>query len=59
MRTLLLTAALLFACAAPASAHEGPPPKGNDTGCCFSFDNSPVNLVFCTTKDACRIEPPK
>lgn len=38
-------------------AGDHPKPKGNDTGCCFSFDNSPVNLVFCTTPGACTIGP--
>lgn len=35
-----------------------PVPPG--TGCCFSFERSPVNIVFCTTAGACRFEqPPK
>lgn len=50
-----LTAALL----APAGHHDPTPhQKHDDTGCCASFDNSPVQLVFCTTKDACTITPP-
>lgn len=32
------------------------PPKHDDNGCCFQFDNSPVNLVFCTTPNACQFE---
>lgn len=36
------------------TAAPTPPPKHDDSGCCFQFDNSPVNLVFCTTADACK-----
>jgi hypothetical protein len=52
--------ALALVAALVVPVHDDPPkPHGNDTGCCFSFDNSPVNIVFCTTKDACTIAPPK
>lgn len=58
MKIFIASVFALAMMAAPAHADEDPP-NGNDTGCCFSFDDSPVNLVFCMTKDACRIEPPK
>lgn len=41
--------------AGPAGASEEDPP--NRTGCCASFDNSPVTLVFCMTEHACTLEP--
>lgn len=49
---LALTAALLL-----PGAHHDPPPKHDDTGCCFQFDNSPVNIVFCTVPGACTVRP--
>jgi hypothetical protein len=59
MRFLLAVVFALLLTAAPAYADEKPPPKDSETGCCFSFNNSPVNLVFCTTADACRFGVPK
>lgn len=44
--------------AAPAQAASAED-KPNKTGCCFSFDNSPVNVLFCMTPDSCKIEKPK
>lgn len=49
--------ALSLTMAGPASAHESPPPKNDDsTGCCFSFRDSPV--ILCMTADACRFAAP-
>lgn len=61
MKTLIVSVIALVALAQPAYAGENPPPpKHDDSGCCFQFDNSPVNLVFCMTDGACRFEvPPK
>jgi hypothetical protein len=47
---MLPVVALIAALVAPA-----PPPKHDDSGCCLQFDDSPVTIVFCTTKDACTI----
>lgn len=59
LRVAVIATVLALAPATAAHA-DTDPPKGNDTGCCFSFDDSPVNIFFCATKDACRIEvPPK
>lgn len=58
----IVVAVMTVALSAPGTAWAGehdPKPKGNDTGCCFSFDNSPVNLVFCTVPGSCTITPPK
>lgn len=49
----VFAAVLVLLPAGPAHADDDDP-RGNDTGCCFSFDNSPVNLVFCTVPGACR-----
>jgi hypothetical protein len=38
-----------------AWAHE-PDPPGKNTGCCFSFDDSPVNIIFCAVPEACKFE---
>lgn len=51
---LALVAVLLAPGAAAAADHDDKPP--NRTGCCFSFDDSPVDIVICAVPDACRIE---
>lgn len=60
MRTTLLAtiiAASLLSLGGTAYADDDPP---NRTGCCFSFDDSPVNIVFCNAADACKFQnPPK
>lgn len=61
MRTALLatiTTALLVSLGGTAQAGEKPDPP-NRTGCCFSFDHSPVQVFFCEVPGACVIEPPK
>lgn len=59
MRAILLAIAVsVLALGGTAYADEPDPP--NRTGCCFSFDDSPVNVVFCSVPDACKFEgPPK
>jgi hypothetical protein len=60
MRAAIAAAVLVFVCAGPAAAVPDPPPKGNNTGCCLSFDDSPVNAVFCFVPGACVFTgPPK
>lgn len=46
-------AVIMWALLPVGAAHADEVPPG--TGCCFSFDKSPVTLVFCMTADACRI----
>lgn len=54
---MIAQAALAVLLLAPAA--QQPPPKHDDSGCCFQFDNSPVQVFFCTTADACRTGGPK
>lgn len=37
-------------------ALAGEPDPPNKTGCCFSFDDSPVNIIFCAVPGACQFE---
>lgn len=56
MKTLIVSAiALVALLQGPSASADEKPPTGNDTGCCFSFDDSPVTLVFCMTENACRL----
>lgn len=55
MRVLALAALAVLLGAGTAAADDTDPP--NRTGCCFSFDHSPVTAVFCLTDGACRFGP--
>lgn len=57
-----LVAGVIALAATPSGtawAGDHDPKPRNDTGCCASFDNSPVTLVFCTVPGSCTITPPK
>lgn len=47
-----LVAASMLTGGTAAWADEPDPP--NRTGCCFSFDDSPVNIIFCAVPGACQ-----
>lgn len=59
MKYLIAVAIAAAALVMPATAYADEKPPGNDTGCCFSFDDSPVNVIFCTVPGACVIAPPR
>lgn len=56
--SVAIITALLLPLGATAQAAEKPDPP-NRTGCCFSFDHSPVQVFFCNVPGACVVEPPK
>lgn len=51
---LLATFAFWLAPGGTSWAEEVPP----GTGCCFSFDKSPINVVFCNVQGACTFQSP-
>lgn len=55
---MILPALVLVAALAAPVNNDPPKPHGNDTGCCLSFDNSPVTIVLCQVPGSCTIAPP-
>lgn len=55
MKAVILAIALVFTTPAIASANVPVPGKGQENGW-FSptFNDSPVNLILCVVKDACK-----
>lgn len=52
---VIAIAVLALAVTPAAQAKNAPPPKHDDAGCCFQFDNSPVTIVFCQVPNSCVI----
>lgn len=51
------TVAVLALLPGTAWASNDPDPVPPGTGCCFSFDHSPVTVVFCQVPNSCTITP--
>lgn len=52
---MITNLAIALALAATPVAHDDNDDRPNRTGCCVSFDHSPV--VLCLTDGACRFGP--
>ena len=61
MKAVVVLVTLFTVLAGAPAAHAEDGPEGDGTGGAFSpkFDNSPVTLVLCLTKDACKFRGPK